>query len=192
MRFRVLTAIVVFLGSYLPLSMILLAQNYDYSASFCWTLWEPTCQLPLRNPVFSLSAFCICAACFLITLFVLTLVKPKHEIELIEAKYIPTELMNYTLPYVVSFMSIDYQDTSKFVGLTIFLVWMFWITYKSGQVLLNPLLIVLGWRLYDLTYQFPADPKKTQLSNQALSRHAIAAGETHRQIALADILLIRP
>ena len=38
--------------------------------------------------------------------------------------------MNYTLPYVVSFMSIEYHDTGKFVGLIIFLAWMFWITYR--------------------------------------------------------------
>jgi len=195
MQFRILTAVVVFLGSYLPLSMILLAQNYDYdtrSLPLCWQVWEKGCYLPLKNPVFSILIFCICSACFLITLLVLRLVKPKHEVELIEAKYIPTDLMNYTLPYVVSFMSIDYQDASKFVGLVIFLIWMFWITFKSGQVLLNPLLIVLGWRLYDLTYQFPTDPKKQQFSGQALSKQPIFAGETHRQAALADILLLKP
>jgi hypothetical protein len=53
--------------------------------------------------------------------------------------------MNYVLPYVVSFMSIDYQVTGKFVGFLIFLGWMFLITYKSGQIMLNPLLTVFGW-----------------------------------------------
>lgn len=192
MQFRILTAVVIFLGSYLPLSMILLAQDYDYarSGSACW-LWEHACQLSLKHPRFSLSIFLLCLACFFITLFVLMIVKPKREIELIDVKYIPTDLMNYTLPYVVSFMSIDYQETSKFVGLVIFLVWMFWITYKSGQVLLNPLLIVLGWRLYDVTYQFPTDRENKKFGAQALSRKEIAAGEVHRQEQLAEILLIK-
>jgi hypothetical protein len=100
--------------------------------------------------------------------------------------------MNYTLPYIVSFMSIDYQDIAKILGLAIFLVWMFWITYKSGQILLNPLLIVLGWRLYDLKYCFPGDPKKAEHTSKALSRGSIDAGETHRQEALADVLAIKP
>ena len=195
MQFRVLTAVLIFLGSYFPLSVILLAQDYDYSSvrlPTCWRICLPTCSLPLKNPTFALSIFCVCAACFLVTLIVLAFVKPKHEIELLEAKYIPTDLMNYTLPYVVSFMSIDYQNMSKFVGLVIFLLWMFWITYKSGQILLNPLLIVLGWRLYDLKYRFPADAKKFEYSSRALSKGRIDTGETHRQIPLADVLAIKP
>lgn len=195
MPFRVLTAAAIFMGSYLPLGMILLAQDYDYelrSLPFCLAIWESSCSLPLKNSAFSLSFFCFCAACFLLTIFILTLVRPKHEIDLLEAKYVPSDLMNHTLPYVVSFMSINYQDTSKSVGLVIFIVWMFWITYKSGHVLLNPLLIVLGWRLYDLKYRFPTDPTRTQFSGRALSKQPIAAGESHRQVALADILLIKP
>lgn len=192
MQFRILTAVLIFLGSYLPLSVILLAQNYDSSARFCWEVWQPYCSLPLKNTIFAVSVFVLCTACFLVTLVVLALVKPKHAVDLLEAKYVPTDLMNYTLPYVVSFMSIDYQDMPKFFGLVVFLAWMFWITYKSGQVLLNPLLIVFGWRLYDIAYAFPSDPRRTPHTGQALVKGRVSAGETHRQIALADVLAIKP
>ena len=195
MQLRLLFAVFVFAGSYLPLSVILLAQNYDYGAlaqPICWMIWQSACHLPLKNPILAGMIFCVCALSFLITLVLLTLVTPKQEIVLTEAKYTPTDLMNYTLPYVVSFMSIDYQDTPKFVGLIVFLSWMFWITYKSGQIFLNPLLIVLGWRLYDLSYHFAADSNKTIHSSRALSKGVIESGETHRQIALGDVLAIKP
>jgi hypothetical protein len=193
MQFRLLTAIVVFLGSYLPLSVILLAQNLDFGAlhrGLCWPPGLAGCGIPLKNPGFALTAATICALCFFVTLFVLALVKPKHEIVLVEAKYIPTDLMNYTLPYVVSFMSIDYQDMSKFVGLVIFLAWMFWITYKAGQILLNPLLIAFGWRLYELRYHFASD--KQEHISRALSKGSIDSGETHLHTNIADILMIKP
>jgi hypothetical protein len=193
MQFRLLTAVVVFLGSYLPLSVILLAQNFDFGAihrSLCWPPEHAGCSIPLRNPGFALIALIICLLCFFVTLFVLASVKPKQEIVLVEAKYIPTDLMNYTLPYVVSFMSIDYQDMSKFVGLVIFLAWMFWITYKAGQILLNPLLIVFGWRMYELKYHFASD--KQERISRALSRGLIDAGETHRHTNITDILMIKP
>ena len=192
MQFRVLTAVVVFLGSYLPLSVILLAQNFDFEAlhrGFCWPA-HAGCTIPLKNSGFALTAVTLCAACFLVTLFVLASVRPKLEIVLVEAKYIPTDLMNYTLPYVVSFMSIDYQDMSKFVGLVIFLAWMFWITFKSGQVLLNPLLIVFGWRLYELKYRFTSD--KQERISRALAKGPIDAGETHQHTNISDILMIKP
>ena len=195
MRLRLIFAVLVFAGSYLPLSMILLVQNYEYGAtgvSLCWRIWEPYCHLPFKNTVVATSIFAFCLVSFLVTLVLLAIVKPKHEIILTEAKYVPTDLMNYTLPYVVSFMSIDYQEIAKFIGLIIFLVWMFWITFRSGQIFLNPVLIVFGWRLYDTQYYFASDTKQVKYASRTLSNVTLNAGETRRQIALGDILLIKP
>ncbi len=96
--------------------------------------------------------------------------------------------MSYTLPYVVSFMSLEYHETGKFVGLTIFLFWIFLITYRSGQLILNPLLVVLGWRLYELKYSFPADAKI--YTGRALSRANLAPGGRYQQLQAQDILVI--
>ena len=194
MQFRVLTAITVFLGSYLPLSVILLAQNFEYSAvsmPLCWPIQSSACEIPIKNPEFSISAFLLCALCFLTTLVVLAVINPKREIIVVEAKYIPSDLMNYTLPYVVALMSINYQNMSTCVGLIIFLAWMFWITYRSGQVLLNPLLIVFGWRLYDLGFRFPGDAKDVKRTARALSKVHIESGNRHRHAPVGDILAIK-
>ena len=192
MQFRVLVALFVFLGSYLPLSLILLAQDLDYAllkGSVCWAFWNGKCALPLKNPAFAISIFVACAACLVVTLWCLAVVAPKQEILIKDAKYVPTDLMNYTLPYIVSFMSIDYQEAGKFVGFVIFLGWMFWITYKSGQIILNPLLIVLGWRLYDVTYSFAGS--NDLLTAKALIQGHVEAGQRRRQIPIQDILVIR-
>ena len=62
MRFRVVVAAIVFIGSYLPLSLILLAQNYDYSMlnrPICWNWMSSTarCVMPLGNPEFAIGIF---------------------------------------------------------------------------------------------------------------------------------------
>jgi hypothetical protein len=70
-QFRVLIAVAVFLGSYLPLSLILLAQDYDYGAlhqPFCWALWTRGCSLPLKSPAFAIGILAACIVCFVITL----------------------------------------------------------------------------------------------------------------------------
>lgn len=194
MQFRIPVAIVVFLGSYLPLSLILLAQDYDYAfirRSICWEFWVTgsRCVLPLRNPNYAIGIFLVCLLCFSITLVALAIVRAKRPIVIRNAKYIPVELMNYTLPYVVAFMSINYQEKGKFVGLVIFLAWMFWLTYKSGQLILNPLLIAFGWRLYDISYVFPGD--ETERRGIALADHAIAPGDRHPHTSIQDVLIIR-
>lgn len=48
-------------------------------------------------------------------------------------------------------MGISYDETEKLFGFGVFLLWMFAITYKSGQIIMNPLLLMFGWKLYEAT-----------------------------------------
>ncbi|WP_271299140.1 hypothetical protein [Sphingomonas sp. CV7422] len=192
MQFRLLTAIVVFLGSYLPLSVILFSQNIDYKAwhrDFCFPLAAGSCQLPLHEAGYSVTLLGITLACFGLTILSLALIRPKQGVIVKEAEYVPTDLMNYTLPYVVSFMGINYNETSKFVGFCVFLVWMFWITHRSGQVLLNPVLIALGWRLYNVTYEYPGSADN--FKGRALVKGYLEPGR-YNQCPVQDIQIIKP
>jgi len=192
MQFRILTAIVVFAGSYLPLSLILLVQNLDLTAldrGMCATPGWNGCEFPFHNPVLAIGLFLATLICFAVTLVALKAIRPNQDITVTEADYVPTDLMNYTLPYVVSFMGIDYHDTAKLLGFLVFLGWMFWISHRSGQILLNPLLIALGWRLYDVTYHFAAsaDSHKTK----SLVHGYLEPGD-YKQAPIQDIQIIKP
>ncbi|WP_367349966.1 hypothetical protein [Sphingobium yanoikuyae] len=192
MQFRFITAIIVFIGSYLPLSLILLAQNFDFAApgkKFCWPVNEMGCALPVKSPIFSIGLFALTLLCFGVTLIALRVIRPSIDVEVMEAEYVPTDLMNYTLPYVVSFMSIDYQETGKFIGFLVFLAWMFWITHRAGQIILNPVLIAMGWRLYTISYQFAGSQKAFKTS--ALSKGHLIPGP-HKQYPLQEIQIIKP
>jgi hypothetical protein len=72
-------------------------------------------------------------------------------IEVKRMKATPNEVINYTFPYVVSLMGITYDEPRKLIGFFVFLLWMFAITLKSGQILMNPLLLIFGWKLYEAT-----------------------------------------
>ena len=192
MQFRFLTALIVFIGSYLPLSLILLAQNFDFAAPdqrFCWPINEAGCTLPIKSPIFSIGMFALTLLCFGVTLIALRAIRPSIDVEVIEAEYVPTDLMNYTLPYVVSFMSIDYQETGKFIGFIVFLAWMFWITHRAGQVILNPVLIAMGWRLYSISYRFAGSQNVFKTS--ALAKGHLTPGN-HKQYPLQEIQIIKP
>lgn len=194
MRLRLWTAAVIFIGSYLPLSLILLAQDYKFSfleKSFCFNFWsqDTQCDLPFAHPKFSIPIFIVCTVCFVLTLFVLKVVRTKHSIVIKSAKYVPSELMNYTLPYVVSFMGAGYQEEGKFLGILIFLFWIFWITHKSGQIILNPVLVVFGWRLHDIIYSFTSENKEH--SAMALSKGDIATGDVVKQNSIQNVMIIR-
>lgn len=192
MQFRLLTAITVFLGSYLPLAVILFSQSIDYTAlrqGICWPLKEGLCELPIIDAGYSIAFLVVTIACFAMTVLFLALIKPGQDIVIADAEYVPTDLMNYTLPYIVSFMGINYNETNKFVGFCVFLAWMFWITHKSGQTFLNPILIALGWRLYNVTYKFSGSTDTHK--GRALVKGHLEPGR-FRQSQVQDIQIIKP
>ena len=192
MQLRIYASVLIFVGSYFPLSLILLAQDINYSvfssATNLLTLESGFCNV-LKNPEFSLPIAVLSLFCFAATIFSLQITKPKTPVKLADAKHVPAELMSYTLPYVVSFMSFDYQEVGKFVGILIFLVWMFLISHRSGQVILNPLLIVFGWRHYEIKYIHLGDD--TEFSGPALSKDALKPGTHCRKSAVQDVLVLR-
>lgn len=192
MEFRIGTAAIVFLGSYFPLSLILFAQNFQYSKlnqSLCWPLAKGVCEIPLGTPIFSVTMVALTLSCLIVTVASLKLIKPAQDIEVINAKYIPTDLMNYTLPYIVSFMNIEYSDTGKFVGFVVFLLWIFWISHRSGQIILNPVLIALSWRMYEVEYKFPGS--ETKHTGKALAHGHLTAG-AFKQSMVQAIQIIKP
>ncbi len=194
MNLRLWTAAIVFIGSYLPLSLILLAQDFnsaDLNLSQCIKFWVDyrQCKFPFMHPYASLSIFFITLFCFISTLAVLWLLPMKHKVTLISAEHVPSELMNYTLPYVVSFMGIGYNDGDKFFGMAIFLLWIFWITHKSGQVILNPVLVAFGWRLHKITYSFEGNADEHQAT--ALLKGDVELNQLAKHNWIQDVMVVR-
>lgn len=194
MQLRTWTAVCIFVGSYLPLSIILLAQDFNYAylgTPLCLDFWsvKSKCVVPFGNPRLSITIFIACFACLLFTLLVLKATRTKHSIKIVSAVHQPSELMNYTLPYVVSFMGVGYNETGKFVGVVIFLSWLFWITHKSGQIILNPVLTTFGWRLYEVEYSFSAGNEI--FKSPALINGDLDESSTARHSYIQNIMIIR-
>lgn len=193
MQPRLYIAILVYLGSYLPLSLILLVQDYDFDAikmPFC-SAWknETTCVIPFSNAIASFIFTLLCSVSFIATIFLLNKIKVNSKITIVETKHIPADLINYVFPYVVSFMSLDYKGTGKIIGFLIFLMWMFLVTYKSGQIMLNPVLIVFNWKLYEVKYKFIGGTEV--YTGKLLSNIAISPNSTYKKNDIQDILIIK-
>ncbi|MBM7131002.1 hypothetical protein [Dyella mobilis] len=153
MQFRLISAMVLFVGSYFPLALILLAQDVQkkfLDASFCrWSSYSSCSFQIFDHPVSAWSCVLVSGVALFITQWGLRLVEPHIEVTVIEAKSIPNDLINYVFPYVVAFMGLSYEDSGKMMGFVVFLVVLFVITYQSGQVVMNPFLFVFGWKIYE-------------------------------------------
>jgi hypothetical protein len=74
-------------------------------------------------------------------------------------------------------MVLDLSDSGKYYGFWAFLAWMFIITYRSGQILMNPLIIVFGWQLYEVDGEIDGESETTRV----ISKFAPARGKTYRK-----------
>ena len=177
MKMRMLPALILFLSSYFPLSLILLVQDINkdsWSLPLCLTPAISTCSFPaLDNPNRSLGLLAICAISLLLFIVVMKGLTAYSKLEVTDSKSVPNDLINYVFPYVVSFMGLDLNADGKFYGFLLFILLMFVITYRSGQILMNPFLLVSGWQLYELNILTEGQKRCVR----ALSQEQIRSGD---------------
>lgn len=188
------SAAAIYLASYLPLSVILLAQDIDFAVlgngpCHLSDLLARNCASPLLHPAWSIPLVALCASCFAASLWTLQILRAKIPVRIIESKHIPADLINYVVPYILSFITISFEDKSKMLGFGIFLAWIFWITFKSGQIVMNPVLAVFGWKLYEVKYAFLNSPDI--LTGRSLSRVVLQPAHVYRHAALQDVMIVR-
>lgn len=92
-----------------------------------------------------------------------------------EIKNRSDDLINYTIPYIVSFFGFDLSKMEDILSLTIFLTLLLLLTIKSKSVFMNPILLIAGYNLYDLEYEY--DDKKHETI--ALSKYEMKRGERY-------------
>ena len=183
MRLKLWTAMAVFLGLYLGLSVILLVQDFDVTSNLSKGVGI------FKHPIWSIPPVILTLICFVVTVILLTKLPAKRSFKITDVKYIPSEMINYTFPYIVSFMSVSYDEITKVLGFMIFLILLFTITYRAGRIFVNPLLIVIGLRAYEVTYIFAGDTVEWKTLALAHTTDLSVGFVDGAQIE--DILLIR-
>lgn len=177
MEMRFIPALFLFLGSYFPLSLILLIQDIketSWEAPLCRITEKSSCYLPeLANPERALGLLGICAVSLAIFMVLMKNLSGYSRLEVVDSKSIPNDLINYVFPYVVSFMGLDLGTDGKVFGFLLFIVLMFVITYRSGQILMNPFLLIAGWQLYELNIMTEGHMR----SVKALSKEQVRSGD---------------
>lgn len=74
------------------------------------------------------------------------------EITIIKAKSRSSEVVNYTIPYMISFVAFDLSKWQDLLSLIIFLSILCLLSIRSQSIFINPILAALGYGLYDCNY----------------------------------------
>lgn len=62
------------------------------------------------------------------------------------------DMINFTLPFLIGLFAFDYKTWQSMLSLIVFLIFMFSFVHKEQISLLNPMFLLLGVRLYEITY----------------------------------------
>jgi hypothetical protein len=181
MQFKLIPAFLIFIGSYFPLAIILAVQDIPtewWNRPLCLTTNFQQCSFnPFNHWLPTIFFITVTLASTLLVHMTLHKISFPVNARVETAKPIPNDIINYVSPYVVSFMGISYAEPGKFLGFSIFLLWMFVITYKSGQIIMNPLLLIFGWKLYEASISINNASREVRVLKQG----DLVPGQQHAQ-----------
>lgn len=163
MKPKILTAILLFISAYSPLFLILAIKDFDFNET--WRLKHPI-GIYVMLGISLLSIILLFAT-------VKSIKRGNMPVKIVEVKNRSVDLINYTIPYIVSFFGFDLSKIEDIFSLSIFLLLMLFLTIKSKSVFMNPILLLAGYNLYDIEYEFNGK----QFSTIAISNHEMRSGQ---------------
>jgi hypothetical protein len=163
MKPKLLTAILLFISAYSPLFVILAVKDFDFYSN---------CSF--KHPI-GISILLGIAALSVTLLFITinSIRRGNMPVTVKSVKNRSVDLINYTIPYIVSFFGFDLAKLEDIISLSIFLLLLLLLTIKSKSVFMNPILLLAGYNLYDLEYSYDGKVGSTIV----ISKHEMKLGE---------------
>jgi hypothetical protein len=163
MKPKIFTAILLFISAYSPLFFILAVKDFDFNHTH--RFYHPL-------PIYILLGVTVLSV-ILLFVAVGTIKRGNMCVEIVSVKNRSVDLINYTIPYMLSFFGIDLAKPADVIAITIFLLIMLLLTITSKSVFLNPVLALVGYGLYDLEYKFDGKICSTIV----ISKHEMHTGD---------------
>lgn len=142
MKLRLISSLLIFLSAYSPLSIIFLIQDFDFAKK---KLSHPE----IVWPILGLSVI----SCLLLWIAVRFLRSSSPPITVKSVSNRSGELINYSIPYMISFFVMDLGNLKLLLSFGFFMFIMYWLTMKTHNIFINPVLAVMGYNIYDVHYE---------------------------------------
>jgi hypothetical protein len=175
LRLRFWVFLMLFLSAYSPLMFIFIVKDVDLNQHFL-----------LRSPIFSGALLFIAVVSTVITLFTARNVSAGLPVIVTKVSNRSGDMFGYTIPYMLSFIRVDFSEWQIIVSLAVFFAVLFIVAYRTQTVFINPILAIAGYLLIDCT--FKRDSKEYQA--MVVTRTPIDVGDKLRLERLSHYLYI--
>lgn len=160
---RLWVEILVFISSYYPLFLILFIRDIgsqSHSIQIGIAPWNSSVS------VWAMCFLLISSFSMLITANFMRFFLKSHsngvEVRVVKVNQVRGDMINYTIPFLIGLFAFDYKSWQSITSLVIFLVFMFSFLHKEKTILLNPMLLLLGIRLYDTTLKWVGQDREEE------------------------------
>lgn len=176
LRLRPWASLLLFLSAYAPLLIILVIKDYD-PAHLGW--------LP-RHPILSGTLLFVAIFSSIAILRAVKEISGGLTVTVAKASNKSGDMFGYTVPYMLSFLRIDFNDWQTIVSLAVFMSILFIMAYRTQTVFINPILALAGYMLIDCT--FKRDEQEIQA--MVVTRSPLVIGKTYQLERLSHYLYV--
>jgi hypothetical protein len=135
-------SIVIFISGYIPLFFIMIIKDIDFVGT-----------LKFRNPFIVNICLVLSIVSGLALYYVIKNIENKgFPVLITSVKHKSSEIVNYTIPYMISFFAFDFSKKQDLIVFAIFLILLCVLSIRSQSIFLNPLLATCGYGLYECNY----------------------------------------
>ena len=142
MKLRWFSSILIFLSAYSPLSVIFLIQDLNLQT------------YSLNHPDIVFCIFGVSVVSVFLTYIAVTKIRVSTPpITILSVSNQSGELINYSIPYMLSFFVMDLSNTKLLLSFGFFMFLMYVLTLKTHNIFINPILAVMGYNIYNIKYE---------------------------------------
>lgn len=174
MKLRLWAALAIFISSYSPLAVILLIKDLD----------EKT-FIP-QHPWVAGSLLAVALISVPVVLIAASSVKHGNSVTVVRVSNQSGELVNYSIPYMISFFEFSLGEWKALISFGLFLALMFVLTVRTQNIFINPILALVGYGLYDVEFTSAGVTQQATF----LARRSLFAGDIARVRQLSRFLYL--
>lgn len=174
MKTRFWASFVIFMSAYAPLAFLFAIRDWDDGVG------------RLKHPSFVWCALLAAGFSLLLLKVVVASFQGDYHVVPTAVEYRSNDLVEYTIPYLISFFSVDFGKWPDIAALGFFLFLLFILSFKTQTLFINPVLALLGYGMYDVEFEEGGRTRKVIF----LAKNGITAKEPCRVDRIAEFLFI--
>jgi hypothetical protein len=141
MKPRLWLSLIIFLSAYAPLALLFAIRDFNTD-----TKW-------FGHPPFVYISLVVALLSVLLLFITMSFVTGQFLVKVNRISLRSSDLVNYSIPYLISFFSVDFGKIQDVLALLLFMVLLFLLTLKTQSIFINPVLAFRAWGLYEVEFE---------------------------------------